>query len=153
MCAPLERGKATVIPARRPRPEKSKSPRTETWRGLPLHLEVGTQLTLVMRTEVTCRLPVEVFVAGAGCVARVVATGAPAPCAPDPPGEATPPALAAAATPVPSSAGSTPQSVAAAVAATAKLPRVRALVVANKVSGPSAPTREASERPIGAVRG
>src|SRR5438309_11662686 len=56
MRAPPERGKATTIPARRPRPAKSNSPCTETWCGLPLHLGVGTQLTLVMRTEVTCRL-------------------------------------------------------------------------------------------------
>src|SRR5256885_10932103 len=97
MRAPAERGKATVIPARRPRPAKSSSPRTETWRGLPLHLDVGTQLTLVMRTEVTCRLVLEVFVAGVAGVARVVVTGAPAFGAPDAPGEATPPALAAAA--------------------------------------------------------
>src|SRR6476646_3824139 len=66
MCAPLERGKATTIPVRRPRPATSSSPRTETWRGLPLHLEVGTQLTFVTRTEVTCRLELEVFVAGVG---------------------------------------------------------------------------------------
>src|SRR5438128_2158010 len=74
MRAPPERGKATTIPARRPRPAKSSSPRTETWRGLPLHLDVGTQLTFVMRTDVTCRLlALEVFGAG---VAVLVVTGA-----------------------------------------------------------------------------
>src|SRR2546428_9815036 len=137
MRAPPERGNATVIPGRRPRPAKSSSPRTETWRGLPLHFDVGTQLTLVMRTEVTCRLAFEVFVAGVAGVARVVVTGARALGAPgppaDPPGETTPPALAAAATPAPGATGSRQKSATAAVAATAKLPRVRASVVANKV--------------------
>src|SRR5439155_11279153 len=94
MRAPPERGNATVIPGRRPRPAKSSSPRTETWRGLPLHLDVGTQLTLAMRTEVTCRLGIEVFVAGLAGVACVVVTGAPALGAPEAPGEATPPACA-----------------------------------------------------------
>ena len=134
--APPERGNATVIPGRRPRPAKSSSPRTETWRGLPLHLDAGTQLTLEMRTEVTCRLGVEVFVArvaGVAGVPRVVVTGARALGAADPPGEATPPALAAAASPAPGAAGSRQKSATAAVAATAKLPRVRASVVANKV--------------------
>ena len=136
MRAPAERGKATVIPARRPRPANSSSPRTETWRGLPLHLDVGTQLTPVMRTEVTCRLALEVFevfVVGVAGVARVVVTGARAVGAPVPPGETTPPALAAAASPAPGANGSRQKSATAAVAATAKLPRVRASVVANKV--------------------
>src|SRR5438128_348490 len=146
MRAPPERGKATTIPARRPRPAKSSSPRTETWRGLPLHLDVGTQLTFVMRTDVTCRLlALEVFGAG---VAVLVVTGAPTFGAADPPGEATPPALAAAASPAPSSASSGQQSAAAAVAAMARLPRVRASLVANKVRSLCADARgvRASDR-------
>src|SRR2546429_6102214 len=82
MRAPPERGKATVIPARRPRPVKSSSPRTETWRGLPLHLDVGTQLTFVMRTEVTCRLASEVFVAVQRRAAPVVECPGPPPGVP-----------------------------------------------------------------------
>src|SRR5271166_6558079 len=56
MRAPAVRGKATIIPVFSPLPVNSSVPRVETWCGLALHLGVGTQLALVMRTEVTCRL-------------------------------------------------------------------------------------------------
>ena len=41
-------------------------PWVETWRGLPLHLAAGTQLTLVMRTVVTRALEVGPVAAAAG---------------------------------------------------------------------------------------
>src|ERR1700676_2878277 len=56
MRAPGERGNATIIPAFSPLPLTSSVPWIDTWRALALHLAAGTQLALVMRTEVTCRL-------------------------------------------------------------------------------------------------
>ena len=51
------RGKPITIPVLSPLPAISSVPWVETWRGLALHLRGGMQLTLVMRTLVTCGLP------------------------------------------------------------------------------------------------
>src|SRR5437763_3845490 len=56
MCAPAERGNATVMPLFRPTPPMASVPRIDTWCGMALHLEAGTQRTLVMRTLRTWRL-------------------------------------------------------------------------------------------------
>jgi hypothetical protein len=99
MRAPGARGNAIVIPEVRPLPAISSVPCVDTWCGLPLHLGCGTQLTLVMRIVVTWGL-VAVFVfveAGAELLGAGVVPGAAAVVvAPEPPVEATPPALAAA---------------------------------------------------------
>ena len=58
MRAPGLRGKATTIPALRPRPVSASVPCTDTWWGLVLQWLVGVQAALVMRTEVTCALGV-----------------------------------------------------------------------------------------------
>src|SRR5665213_841993 len=71
MRAPGARGKATVMPFVSPLPASSRVPWVETWCGLLLHLVEGMQLTLVMRTVVTCKLEVDF----------VVALGEPAFCA------------------------------------------------------------------------
>ena len=56
MRAPGRAGNATVNPALSPLPVSSSVPCTETWCGFALHLVCGVQVTLVMRTEVTCAL-------------------------------------------------------------------------------------------------
>ncbi len=54
MRAPGALGKATTIPGVSPMPPSSSVPCVETWWELPLQWAIGTQLTLVMRTLVTC---------------------------------------------------------------------------------------------------
>ncbi len=54
MRAPGDLGKATTMPGARPTPSSSSVPCAETWWGLPLQWAAGTQLTLWMRTLVTC---------------------------------------------------------------------------------------------------
>lgn len=56
MRAPGECGKATANFVASPLPAISSVPWIETWCRLLLHLAVGMQLTLVMRTVRTCRL-------------------------------------------------------------------------------------------------
>jgi hypothetical protein len=51
--APDERGKTTVIPARRPAPVSFSVPCTETWCGFALQCAAGTQLTEPIRTTGT----------------------------------------------------------------------------------------------------
>ena len=98
--APGECGNAIVMPESSPLPAISSVPCVDTWCGLPLHFACGTQLTLVMRTLVTCGL-VAVFVlaaAGAEVLGAGVVPGTDAVVvAPAPPVEVTPPALVAAA--------------------------------------------------------
>src|ERR1700759_4288747 len=62
-------GKAIVEPGPSPLPAINSVPCVETWCGLPLHFDFGTQLTLVMRTVSTCGLvAVRVLAAGSGAV-------------------------------------------------------------------------------------
>ncbi len=74
--APGACGKATVIPATSPLPASSSVPCVETWWGLPLHFVFGTQLTLTIRTLVTCRLGVALGAAVVLLPAGALATGA-----------------------------------------------------------------------------
>ena len=68
-------GKATVMPGVNPLPFSSRVPWVETSCALVLHLAVGMQLTLVIRTVRTCRL-VE------ACLGAVLCDGALLPVAP-----------------------------------------------------------------------
>ncbi len=56
MRAPGVWGKATTMPFVNPLPVSSRVPWVETSCGLLAHLTVGAQLTLVMRTVLTCGL-------------------------------------------------------------------------------------------------
>lgn len=80
---PGVRGNAIVDPAASPLPPICSVPRVETWWGSPLHLALGTQLTLVMRTLSTCGLDV-----ARPLLAGAVATGPAPPLTP--PCEAAP---------------------------------------------------------------
>lgn len=87
MRAPGVWGKATTMPFVSPLPVSSRIPWVVTSCGLLLHLTVGMQLTLVMRTVRTCGLDacMEVVLRGAAFRAGLAA----------PEGAALPPALAA----------------------------------------------------------
>jgi hypothetical protein len=80
-------GKATIIPLFNPVPPSRSVPCVETWWGLPLQKAVGIQLTLLIRTVVTCALgePAFFVVAGALFAGAPAAPGAvppePAPAA------------------------------------------------------------------------
>jgi hypothetical protein len=84
MRAPADLGKPTTMFGFSPGPASSSVPWVETWWGLPLHLLTGTQLTVVIRTLVTCAegvlLVVVVLTLG------VVAAGGALPPADVPPG-------------------------------------------------------------------
>src|SRR5271170_5032957 len=73
--APGAAGKATIMPFVSPLPPSSRVPWVETSCALVLHLAVGMQLTLVIRTVRTCRL-VE------ACLGTVLCDGALLPVAP-----------------------------------------------------------------------
>lgn len=80
-------GKTTSMPLPSPTPCTSSVPRTVTWRGFVPQCELGTQLTDVMRADLTCRVAPLEEAAGLlalGAVAGVLV-----------PGEAVPPAPAA----------------------------------------------------------
>lgn len=87
MRAPGVWGKATTMLLVSPLPVSSRVPWMETSCGLLLHLTLGTQLTLVMRTVLTCGLEACLEVALRGTAFR---TGLAAP-----EGAALPPALPA----------------------------------------------------------
>ena len=126
---PGVRGKAITDPAASPLPAISSVPRAETWCGLPLHLAAGTQLTLVIRTLVTCRL-------AAPFVAVVLFAGAEATGGAVVVGEAAPPAPAACATGAPASSASEHESAAASVAARSQSPapdRLWTMVIAKVI--------------------
>ncbi len=97
MRPPGVRGNAIVDPAAIPLPAISSVPRSDTWCGFVLHLAAGTQLTLVIRTLVTCGLVAVDLLVGVGFgagfdgagLAGADATGGAAP-----PGDAVPPGLA-----------------------------------------------------------
>ncbi len=80
MRAPGVWGKATTIPFVSPLPVSSRVPWVVTSCGLPLHLMLGMQLTLVMRTDLMCRLEVcfEVVLRGVTFAAPEGATLPPA---------------------------------------------------------------------------
>jgi hypothetical protein len=59
-----------------PGPDSSSVPCVETWCGLPLHLLTGTQLTVMIRTLVTCAEVEPVLVLGLVFVFGGVVAGA-----------------------------------------------------------------------------
>src|ERR1700683_3041497 len=125
MRAPGFCGNATTMPGPRPGPCSASMPWTDTWWGLALHLAVGVQLTLVMRTLSTCAELYAGLVAGA----RGVDAGADPPGLPSP--AWVPPGLAARAGSARAPSVPASASAVSAAAANVNLDRLWAAVLAS----------------------